>query len=293
MPSDPSSARFAECVAIVTGSSRDPSIGRETAFRLGREGASVVINGREADALAATERALAEAGIPVRSVLGSASEDKIARALAETAAEAFGRLDYVVNTVGGNPYRVSPRVMRRDQLVETLELNTWGALAMSQAAVEAGLGAGGAIVNVSSGTVYKTTPEMLAYAAGKSALNAMTRTLARDLAELGIRVNAVAPGFTRTDGTRAMWAPDDGEAAARNLLLGRLTAAEDIASACAFLLSDDARQITGQVLDVDGGNHLMGGGWTPMSDATIQGRIEDPSLGRIEDASEGRSEDGD
>ena len=67
--------------------------------------------------------------------------------------------------------------------------------------------------------------------------------------------------------------PDDGAAAARNLLLGRLTEAEDIAGACAFLLSDDARQITGQILDVDGGNHLMGGGWTPMTDDTIQGRI--------------------
>ena len=129
------------------------------------------------------------------------------------------------------------------------------------------------VVNISSGTVYKTTPKMIAYAAAKSALNAITKTLARDLAPLGVRVNSVAPGFTRTSGTRAMWEPDDGETAAKNLLLGRLTASQDIASACAFLLSDDARQITGQILDVDGGNHLMGGGWTPMTDPTIHGRI--------------------
>ena len=101
-------------------------------------------------------------------------------------------------------------------------------------------------------------------------------TLAEIAAVIGsgdsIRVNAVAPGFTRTDGTRSMWAPDDGAVAARNLPLGRLTRAEDIAAACAFLLSDDAMQITGCVLDVDGGNHLQGGGWTPMTDPTIQGR---------------------
>ena len=114
---------------------------------------------------------------------------------------------------------------------------------------------------------------MIAYAAAKSALNAITKTLARDLAPLGVRVNSVAPGLTRTSGTRPMWEPDDGAAAARNLLLGRLTEAEDIAGACVFLLSDDARQITGQIIDVDGGNHLMGGGWTPMTDETIQGRI--------------------
>ena len=126
--------------------------------------------------------------------------------------------------------------------------------------------------NISSGTVNKTTPNMIAYAAAKSALNAITRTLARDLGPLGIRVNAVSPGLTQTNATRAMWEPDDGKAAGENLLLGRLTQADDIANACAFLLSDDARQITGQVIDVDGGNHLMGGGWTPMTDTEMQER---------------------
>ncbi len=128
------------------------------------------------------------------------------------------------------------------------------------------------MVNISSGTVHKTTPSMIAYAAAKSALNAIPRTLASDLGPLGVRVNAVAPGLTRTHATRAMWQSDDGEAAGRNLLLGRLTRAEDIANACVFLLSDDACQITGQVIDVDGGNHLMGGGWTPMTDPTMQKR---------------------
>jgi NAD(P)-dependent dehydrogenase (short-subunit alcohol dehydrogenase family) len=69
-----------------------------------------------------------------------------------------------------------------------------------------------------------------------------------------------------------MWEPDDGAAAGRNLPLGRLTRAEDIAAACLFLLSDDARQITGQIIDVDGGNHLLSGGWTPMTDAEMQAR---------------------
>lgn len=266
--------RFVGKVAIVTGASREPSIGRATALRLGREGASVVINGREEAPLRETEQALREVGIEVASVVGSMEEEATAARLVEVAISEFGRLDLLVNTVGGNRFLGSPRSMDREDLLDTIELNTWGPISLIQHGMEGGLAeGGGAIVNISSGTVKKTTPKLIAYAAAKAALNAITKTLARDLGPLGVRVNAVAPGFTRTDGTREMWAPDDGEAAAKNLLLGRLTRAEDIANACAFLLSDDAKQITGVVLDVDGGNHLMGGGWTPMTDPTIQGRL--------------------
>jgi NAD(P)-dependent dehydrogenase (short-subunit alcohol dehydrogenase family) len=266
--------RFGGKVAIVTGASLDPSIGRATAERLAREGASVVINGRNEGPLRETERALQETGLAVTCVVGSAGEKETAKRLVAAARGEYGRLDFVVNTVGGNRFLGSPREMNKEDLLGTIELNTWGAVALVQEAIEGGLAEdGGAVVNISSGTVYKTTPKMIAYAAAKSALNAITRTLARDLAPLGIRVNAVAPGLTRTAGTREIWEPDDGEAAARNLLLGRLTEAEDIANACVFLLSEDARQITGQIIDVDAGNHLMGGGWTPMTDETIQGRI--------------------
>jgi NAD(P)-dependent dehydrogenase (short-subunit alcohol dehydrogenase family) len=165
-----------------------------------------------------------------------------------------------------------PRAIDRSTLLDTLELNTWGPLALTQAAVEEGLGDGGAIVYVSSGTVHKTTPLMMAYAAAKAALNAMTRTIARDLAERGIRVNAVAPGLTKTAGTEDLWGADGGLGAAGNLPLGRLTEARDIADAILFLLSDAARQVTGQILDVDGGNHLMGGGFTPMGERSSRAR---------------------
>jgi NAD(P)-dependent dehydrogenase (short-subunit alcohol dehydrogenase family) len=124
---------------------------------------------------------------------------------------------------------------------------------------------GGAVVNISSGSPKKTTPRMVAYAAAKAALNALTRTMAADLAPRGVRVNAVSPGLTMTTATRALWENDDGRAAGANIMLGRLTAADDIAAAVAFLLSDDARQITGIMLDVDGGNHLNSGGWTPIT----------------------------
>jgi 3-oxoacyl-[acyl-carrier protein] reductase len=267
------SGRFGGRVAIVTGASHEPSIGRATAERLAREGASVVINARDVAALADAERALRREGLEVTAVAGSTEDDATARELVAVARQRYGRIDAVVNTVGGSRFEGTPRTLDRAGLLRTIELNTWGAVALVQQALAGGLADdGGAVVNVSSGTAHKTTPSMIAYSAAKSALNAITRTLARDLAALGVRVNAVAPGLTRTSATRAMWEPDDGEAAGRNLPLGRLTRADDIAAACVFLLSDDARQITGQIIDVDGGNHLVSGGWTPMTDPLMQAR---------------------
>jgi len=260
--------RFRGKVAIVTGSSHDPSIGRSTASRLAREGASVIINGRSDEQLRTAERELRDEGLEVAGVAGSLQDDATAGRLVEGAIDRYGRLDAVVNTVGGTRYQGSPREIDRAAYLKTVELNTWGTIALIQEALRGGLAdGGGAVVNVSSGTVNKTTPSMIAYAAAKAALNAVTRTLARDLGPLGVRVNAVAPGLTKTSGTRSMWESDDGAGAGRNLVLGRLATADDIANACAFLLSDEAASITGVVIDVDGGNHLQGGGWTPMAAA--------------------------
>jgi 3-oxoacyl-[acyl-carrier protein] reductase len=260
------SGRFAGKVAIVTGSSREPSIGRSTATRLAVEGAAVVINGRSEQPLRATERELRAKGLDVAAVVGSLEDEAVPARLVDAAVERHGRVDFVINTVGGTRFQGSPRELDRARYLDTVQLNTWPGIALIQQALRGGLAdGGGAVVNVSSGTVNKSTPTMIAYAAGKAALNAVTRTLARDLGPLGVRVNAVAPGLTKTSATRPMWEADDGAATGRNVLLGRLTTADDISNACVFLLSDDAAQITGVVIDVDGGNHLQSGGWTPMA----------------------------
>jgi dehydrogenase/reductase SDR family protein 4 len=262
--------RFAGRVAIVTGVSSN-GIGQACALRLGQEGASVVINRRSADRLSATERSLRDAGVEhIVAVPGSLEDDNTVRDLVRAAVDSFGRLDVIVNAVGGAPY-VGPFLeMTRADYLGTITLNTWGSIALVQEAMANGLGdGGGSVVNVSSGTVHKTTPTMSAYAAGKAALNALTRTMARDLGPRGVRVNAVAPGLTMVEGNIRMWEADEGEAAGKNLLLGRIGYPADQAAAALFLLSDEAAWITGVVIDVDGGNHLMGG-WTPM--ATEGGR---------------------
>jgi glucose 1-dehydrogenase len=256
--------RFSGRVAIVTGSTAEPSIGRSSALRLAREGASVVINGRDADRVAATEAALRAEGLAVVGVVGSMDNEAAVATLADRAIDAFGRIDLLVCTVGGAPYALSFDAITEAQLLETVRLNTWPTVALLRAALDRGLAANaGSVVTISSGSPRKTTSTMVAYASAKAALNAMTRTIAADLAAKGVRVNAVSPGLVRTTATRRMWKGDDGAAAGSNLPLGRLTEAEDIAAAVCFLLSDDARQITGITLDVDAGNHLSSG-WTPI-----------------------------
>jgi NAD(P)-dependent dehydrogenase (short-subunit alcohol dehydrogenase family) len=267
---DPSrQGRFAGKVAVVTGSSANPSIGGSIACRLAAEGARVVINGRSKARLLQMEQRFQDEGFEVAAVEGSATDQAVVRSLVSCATERFGPLALVVSTIGGAGHNGPWEELTRDTFVETLALNTWPGLNLVQEAIRAGgLGAGGAVVQISSGSPNKTTPAMLSYAAGKAALNALTRTLARDLGPRGIRVNGVAPGLTRTMATKSMWEQDGGAGAARNnLVLGRLTDADDIANVATFLLSDEAAAVTGVVVDVDGGNHLISGGWSPFAPA--------------------------
>ena len=224
----------------------------------------MVVNGRAEDRVATMEAALHAEGLDVVGVVGSMDNEPAVRMLTDRAVDAFGRIDLIVSTLGGAPHPLSFDAISQSQLLETIRLNTWPAVALIRAALERGLGDhAGSVVTISSGSPRKTTSAMIAYASAKAALNAMTRTIAADLAGQGVRVNAVSPGLVRTTATRSIWEADGGVAAGANLPLGRLTEAEDIAAAVCFLLSDEARQITGITLDVDGGNHLSSG-WTPI-----------------------------
>jgi NAD(P)-dependent dehydrogenase (short-subunit alcohol dehydrogenase family) len=260
-----SSQRFAGKVAIVTGSTADPSIGRSCALRLAREGAAVVINGRDPTRLSSAEASFRAEELVVIGVLGSMESENAVETLVDRAIESFGAVDLLVSTLGGAPYPRAFDAISETELLDTMRINTWPTLALIRAALRRGLAdGGGSVVSISSGSPHKTTSAMVAYSASKAALNAMTRTIAADLAPRRVRVNAISPGLVRTTATRSAWKTDDGRAAGAALPLGRLTEADDIAGAVAFLLSDDARQITGITMDVDGGNHLGRGGWTPI-----------------------------
>jgi 3-oxoacyl-[acyl-carrier protein] reductase len=259
-------ARFEGQVAVVSGSTADPSIGRSCALLLAREGAAVVVNGRADDAVRATVDAMSRQGLRATGVTGAAEDDGVAARMVEAALDAFGRVDLVVNTVGGARYAGNALDMDRGAYLDTLALNTWPAIAMVQEAMKAGLSDSGrgAVVFISSNTVNMTTPTMAAYKSGKAALNALTTTLARDLGPRGVRVNGVAPGLTMSTSTKRFWEADGGASAGANLVLRRLPTPEDIANVTAFLLSSDAAVVTGATIDADAGTSLIAG-WSPVT----------------------------
>ena len=248
--------RFEGRVAIVTGSSR--GIGRATALRLAAEGAAVVLNGREMEPLELLATEIAKAGGRAVFVSGSVSESAIPAELVRVAIEKFSRIDLVVNNVGVSPYYGPLMGVDRERFSKTMISNTWPAVSLVQEAVAGGLGDQGAVLNISTIGSRQVQPYAAPYTASKSALDVLTKVMARELGRRGIRVNGIAPGLIRTRTSSAVSSGESGDREAEILPLGRLGEPDDIASAAAFLLSKEASWITGETLVIDGGRLLVG-----------------------------------
>ncbi len=241
--------------ALVTGASR--GIGRAVAIALARGGASVALNyaGNEAAAQEAL-RLVTEAGAPRAKVYRFDVADPAACAAAvESVIADLGGLDVLVNNAG---IAVDQLVMRLkdEDWNRQLQVNLTGAFNLIRAVTRPMMKARrGAIVNLTSVVGEMGNPGQAAYAATKAGLIGLTKSVARELASRNIRVNAVAPGFVDTDMTAAL-----PEAAKQKLMemipLARLGRAEDVASAVAFLASDEASYVTGEVLRVNGGMYM-------------------------------------
>ena len=253
--------RFDGRCALITGAGS--GIGRAVAVRLAAEGAIVAVNfvGDNAGAAETLARVrAASAGADRHMTIGAdvADEDAIAR-MFEAVLARFGRLDVLVNNAGiveGAP----SDAMSLQQWRRVLDVNLTGAMLCAREAVRHFLSrpGGGTIVNCSS--VHQTIPKpgFLAYAASKSALDNMTRTLALEYAAHGIRVNAVGPGAIITPMNQA-WTDDAAARAAveGHIPLGRAGTPEEMAAVFAFLASDDAAYVTGQTLYACGGLTLF------------------------------------
>ena len=247
--------RFAGKVAVVTGASK--GIGLATAAQLAREGASVLLNARGEEELAAATASLGD--LAVAAYPGSVLDEGVAAAIVAEAAERFGGVDLIVNVVGINTWHGSLLTIPERKFAKALAGNAWPTVALVQAALEHGLSRGGAVVAISSIGARQVQPVLGHYSAGKAALESVVRNLARELGPLGIRVNAVAPGLVATEMSRALWEGPKASDEAALLPLQRLGAPEDVARAVCFLLAPDSDWVTGVTLDVDGGRMLAGG----------------------------------
>jgi 3-oxoacyl-[acyl-carrier protein] reductase len=240
---------------LVTGGSR--GIGRAIGLRLARQGADVAFSFRgNAEAAKATADEIGSIGTKALSIQGDVKDPASAETVVKAALDTFGKVDILVNNAGVTRDDLIMR-MSEDAWREVLETNLFGAFWMTKAVTRPMLKArAGRIVNITSVSGQAGQMGQANYSSAKAGLIGLTKATARELASRGITVNAVAPGFVLTELTKDLPEALQTELIARTPL-GRFGTVEEIADAVAFLVSDEARYITGQVLAVDGGLVMM------------------------------------
>ena len=241
--------------ALVTGGSR--GIGKAIGLRLARQGADVAFSYRgNVDAAKATADEIESIGTKALAVQGDVKDPGSADAVVKAVLEAFSKVDILVNNAGITRDDLIMR-MTEDAWRDVLETNLFGAFWMTKAVTRPMLKArAGRIVNITSVSGQAGQMGQANYSSAKAGLIGLTKATARELASRGIAVNAVAPGFVLTELTQNLPEALQNELIARTPL-GRFGTVEEVADAVAFLASDEARYITGQVLAVDGGLVMM------------------------------------
>jgi 3-oxoacyl-[acyl-carrier protein] reductase len=244
-------AQLTDRVAVVTGGSR--GIGRGIALELAKRGATVVVNyNANADAANQVVASIQEAGGKANAVQADVSKLSDAEALIKAATETYGKIDILVNNAGTTRDNVI-MMMKEEDWDTVIDTNLKSAWNCSKVAVRAMMRKRyGRVVNITSVSGIAGQGGQTNYSASKAGLIGLTKALAKEVAPRQITVNAVAPGFVGTDLTANLPA-NLIEELNKRIPLERWGTVEDVAYAVAFLVSDEASYITGQVLTVDGG----------------------------------------
>ena len=244
--------RFEDKVVLITGAAS--GIGRATAIRLASEGATLVLSDVNEKGLAETRAECESLGSTVTSsVVNVASEDEVV-AMVAGAVEAHGRLDVVVNVAGilqfGHTHETSLADFER-----IISVNLTGTFLVCREAIPHLLSSGGNIVNTASTAALAGHPWTISYSASKGGVAALTQTIAVEYGKQGLRANAVAPGSILTPIQNEFQLPEgaDAKLVHRIMALDEQRGPEVVASAIAFLGSEDAVHVNGTILKVDGG----------------------------------------
>jgi NAD(P)-dependent dehydrogenase (short-subunit alcohol dehydrogenase family) len=241
------SGRFAGRVCLVTGGGR--GIGRGIALALAAEGGRVGVLARTREQVEAV--AAETGGVALAADVSDAAS--VERAVAELG-ERLGPPAVVVNAAGIAPVRQRAELHDVEAFRDILEVNLLGAYLVTRACAPALLEHGGSVVMVASVEGVAASPRLAGYGASKAGLVQLTRTLAREWADRGVRVNAVCPGYVETDLNRAMLAREHIRAEILAATpLGRLGEIAEVVAPVLFLLSEEASYVTGAALLVDGG----------------------------------------
>lgn len=237
--------------AVVTGGSR--GIGRAICLKLAGQGANIVLNFAGNEAAAEETRSQCEAlGVKALAVKGDVADAEACNALIEKAVSEFGRVDILVCNAGVTRDNLLMR-MSDEEFQKVIDTNLKGTFHCMRAAIRPMMKKRrGRIISISSVVGLMGNAGQINYAASKAGVIGMTKSLAREVASRHITVNAVAPGFIKTDMT-AVLSDSVKEGILHGIPLGELGEAEDVANAVLYLASDEAAYITGQVISVDGG----------------------------------------
>jgi 3-oxoacyl-[acyl-carrier protein] reductase len=242
-------------VILVTGSSR--GIGAEVAVLAAARGATVGVHYHvAADKADRTLARVREAGGTGEAFAADLADGDQARGLVTDAIAAFGRLDGLVNNAGRT--QVGPFLdLERDEWDAVIATDLSAPYHTCRAALPSMVERGsGSIVNVASRLGQAGVPQTAAYSAAKAGLIGLTRSLAREFGATGVRINAVAPGFTLTEMTMDLAQTEAGMSRLRDMPIGRFAEAHEVAAAVVFLLSDAASMFLGQTLNPNGGAYM-------------------------------------
>ena len=239
-------------VVLVSGGSR--GIGRALAEGFAERGAQVIISGREQATLERTAGEISKAPLQVRAIVADVARPDDISHLVDQVLKEFGRIDTLVSVAGVNK-RMKVENYTPEEFDWILDINLRGAFLLAQRVGRHMIGRrSGSIINIDSLNTYAPLKGVTPYAISKAGVSMMTRGMATEWGQHGIRVNAIAPGFFPTDLSKKLWAQDKmrtwGEG---NTPLGKLGEVRDLVGSAIFLASPAARFVTGQVLRVDGG----------------------------------------